>query len=103
MSVVVVATITPLPDTTSRRVTRCAPPSPPSTPRRLRAVRAQRSVRPLRHGRAWSSADALAAHGKERPSPNSTRRSTGWWRAGRGVVLDAVPAGDPAKGLVGHG
>ena len=52
----------------------------------------------------WSSADALAAHGKG-TAVGQLNKALDGLVAGPAevIVLDAVPVGDPAKGLVGHG
>jgi quinol monooxygenase YgiN len=52
----------------------------------------------------WSSADALAAHGKGAAIAQLNQALDGLVAGPADViVLDPVPAGDPAKGLVGHG
>jgi len=104
MSVVVVATITPLPGHTSRRVTCCAPPSPPSTPRTVASC-----TRSTKRPTASSLVELGAAPtpgrtARERPSPKLHQALDGWLAGpAEWSCSTSVRPGDPAKGWVGHG
>ena len=105
MSVVVVATITPLPGhhEPTRDALRTA----------IAAVHAEDGCELYALNEApdrfvmverWSSADALATHGKGAAVAQLNQALDGLVAGpAEVIVLDAVPAGDPAKGLVGHG
>jgi quinol monooxygenase YgiN len=52
----------------------------------------------------WSSADALAAHGKGATVAQLNQALDGLVAGpAEVIVLEPVPAGDPGKGVVGHG
>ena len=105
MAVVVVATITPLPEhrDPARDALRAA----------VAAVHAEDGCELYALNEAsdrfimverWSSADALATHGKGAAVAQLNQALDGLVAGpAEVIVLDPVPAGDPAKGLVGHG